>query len=78
MLDLTDVTSIVALIVSILAYQRTGGTAELKKKIQTSLPPDELKKQVERLDLMTDTLREKTADALERLERVIRKAEKAE
>jgi len=78
MLDLTDVTSIVALIISILAYQRTGGTAELRKKIQTTVPPDELKKQVERLEVMTDTLREKTADALERLEKVIRKAEKGE
>jgi len=78
MLDLTDVTSIVALIVSILAYQRTGGTAELKKKIQSTVPPEELKKHVERLEVMTDTLREKTADALERLEKVIRKAEKGE
>jgi hypothetical protein len=78
MLDLTDVTSIVALIISILAYQRTGGTADLKKKIQSTVPPDELKKQVERLEVMTDTLREKTADTLERLEKVIRKAEKGE
>jgi len=78
MLDLTDVTSIVALIVSILAYQRTGGTADLRKKIQSTVPPDDLKKQVERLEVMTDTLREKTADALERLEKVIRKAEKGE
>jgi chaperonin cofactor prefoldin len=78
MLDLTDVTSIVALIISILAYQRTGGTADLRKKIQSTVPPDDLKKQVERLEVMTDTLREKTADALERLEKVIRKAEKGE
>jgi len=78
MLDLTDVTSIVALIISILAYQRTGGTAEIKKKLQSAVPPEDLKKQVERLEVMTDTLREKTADALERLEKVIRKAEKGE
>ena len=78
MMDLTDITSIVALIVSILAYQRTGGTAELRKKLQTTVPPEDLKKQVERLEAMTDTLREKTADALERLEKVIRKAEKGE
>ena len=78
MLDLTDVTSIVALIISILAYQRTGGTADLRKKIQSTVSPDDLKKQVERLEVMTDTLREKTADALERLEKVIRKAEKGE
>ncbi len=78
MLDLTDVTSIVALIVSILAYQRTGGTAEIRKRLQSAVPPEDLKKQVERLEVMTETLREKTADALERLEKVIRKAEKGE
>jgi len=38
MLDLTDVTSIVALIISILAYQRTGGTAELRRKMQSAVP----------------------------------------
>lgn len=78
MLDLTDVTAIVALIISILAYQRTGGTAEMKKRLQSSVPPEEMKKQMERLEAMTDSLREKTADALERLEKVIRKAEKGE
>jgi hypothetical protein len=78
MLDLTDVTAIVALIISILAYQRTGGTAEMKKRLQSSVPPEEMKKQMERLEAMTDSLREKTADALERLEKVIRKAEKTE
>lgn len=78
MLDLTDVTAIVALIVSILAYQRTGGTAEMRKRLQSSVPPEEMKKQMERLEAMTDSLREKTADALERLEKVIRKAEKTE
>lgn len=78
MLDLTDVTAIVALIISILAYQRTGGTAEMKKRLQSSVSPEEMKKQMERLEAMTDSLREKTADALERLEKVIRKAEKGE
>lgn len=78
MLDLTDVTAIVALIISILAYQRTGATAEMKKRLQSSVPPEEMKKQMERLEAMTDSLREKTADALERLEKVIRKAEKTE
>jgi len=78
MLDLTDVTAIIALIISILAYQRTGGTSEMRKKLQSSVPPEEMKKQMERLEAMTDSLREKTADALERLEKVIRKAEKTE
>ncbi len=73
-----DVIAVVALIISILAYQRTGGTAELKRKIESAVPPEDLKKQVDALVAVTDVLREKTADALDRLEKVIRKTEKGE
>jgi hypothetical protein len=38
----------------------------------------DLRKQVESLVAMTDALREKTADALDRLEKVIRKTDKGE
>jgi hypothetical protein len=38
----------------------------------------DIKKQAESLGTMTDALREKTADALERLEKVLRKTEKGE
>jgi hypothetical protein len=75
---LTLLIAVVALIISILAYQRTGGTAELLRKIESGVSPEELKRQMEALTSMTDALREKTANALDRLEKVIRKTEKSE
>jgi len=77
-MDMGDVIAVVALIISILAYQRTGGTAELKRKIESAIPPEDLKRQMDTLASMTNSLREKTADALDRLEKVIRKTEKGE
>jgi hypothetical protein len=75
---ITLLIAVVALVISILAYQRTGGTTELKRKIETTLPPEELKRQMDTLVAVTNSLRDKTADALDRLEKVIRKTEKAE
>lgn len=75
---ITLLIAVVALIIAILAYQRTGGTAELKRQIEAGASSPELKKQVDALVAMTDALREKTADALDRLEKVIRKTEKGE
>ena len=75
---ITLLIAVVALIIAILAYQRTGGTAELKRQIDAGASSPELRKQVDALVAMTDSLREKTADALDRLEKVIRKTEKGE
>jgi hypothetical protein len=75
---ITLLIAVVALIMAILAYQRTGGTAELKRQIEAGASSPELRKQVDALVAMTDSLREKTADALDRLEKVIRKTEKGE
>jgi hypothetical protein len=75
---LTLFIAVVALIVAILAYQRTGGTAELVRKIESGISSEDLKKQMSTLTSMTDALREKTADALDRLEKVIRRTEKSE
>ena len=75
---ITLLIAVVALIIAILAYQRTGGTAELKRQIEAGTSSPELKKQMDALASMTDALREKTADALDRLEKVIRKTEKGE
>jgi hypothetical protein len=77
-MDMGDVIAVVALIIAILAYQRTGGTAELKRKIESTVGPEDAKKQMESLSAMTDSLREKTADALDRLEKAVRKTEKGE
>ncbi len=70
--------SLISIAISILAYHRTGGTAELLQKIESSASSEDLKKQMDALTAITDALREKTADALERLEKVIRKTEKGE
>jgi len=75
---ITLLIAVVALIIAILAYQRTGGTADLKRAMESTSPSLDLKKQVDSLAVMTDALREKTADALDRLEKVIRKTEKGE
>ena len=52
-----------ALIIAILAYQRTGGTADLKRAMDSTPSSLDLKKQVDSLAAMTDALREKTAKA---------------
>ncbi len=70
--------SLISLGLSILALHRTGMTLDLKKRIESAEPPEDLKKQVDAMLAMTDALREKTADALDRLEKVIRKSEKVE
>ena len=75
---ITLLIAVVALIIAILAYQRTGGTADLKRQVEPTTSPLDLKKQVDSLAAMTDSLREKTADALDRLEKVIRKTERGE
>jgi cell division protein FtsL len=75
---ITLLIAVVALIIAILAYQRTGGTADLKRQIDSATSSVDFKKQVESLTVMTDALREKTADALDRLEKMVRKTEKGE
>ncbi len=75
---ITLLIAVAALIISILAYQRTGGTTELKRQIESATSSPDLKRQVDALIALTDSLREKTADALDRLEKVIRKTEKGE
>jgi cell division protein FtsB len=75
---ITLLIAVVALIIAILAYQRTGGAADLKRQLDSRTSSPDLKKQMDALMAMTDALREKTADALDRLEKVIRKTEKGE
>jgi hypothetical protein len=75
---ITLLIAVAALIISILAYQRTGGTSDLKRYIESRTSPLDLKKEMDGLVAMTDALREKTADALDRLEKAIRKTEKGQ
>lgn len=75
---ITLLIAVVALIISILAYQRSGGATDVRRQMDPGESFADLKKQAESLGTMTDALREKTADALERLEKVLRKTEKGE
>ncbi len=73
---ITLLIAVAALIISILAYQRTGGTAELRRKIESKTSSLDLKQEMDSLVAMTDALREKTADALDRLEKILRKTDR--
>jgi len=81
MLTVTFIIAIVALIISILAYQRAGGAKELKKTVDSLTSTMEslkdragggLKEQVEHLTSLTESLKEKTADAIDRVEKAVR------
>ena len=72
------VISLISIAISLFVYHRTGGTTDLIRKIESGVSSEDLKKQMDTLTAMTDSLREKTADALDRLEKVIRKTEKSE
>lgn len=81
MLVVTFIIAIVALIISIMAYRRTGGTKELKKTVDSLSSTMEslkgraevgLKEQIETLSSVTESLRDRTADAIDRLEKALR------
>ena len=73
--------AIIALVIAVLAYQRTGGARDLKKTVDSlSLSMESLKdragvgvkEQIETLTSITESLRDRTADAIERLEKAFR------
>src|SRR5436190_14740366 len=59
MATLALIIAVVALVIAIAAYRRTGGVGELQNQIQT-------------LSSTTDSVRDRTADALNRLEQLVR------
>lgn len=61
---LSLIISIIALVIAYLAYTKSGGSIE------------EMKRKVEDLGVTTETLRNKTADILENLEKKVRGEEK--
>jgi len=78
---LTFIIAIIALIISILAYRRTGGAKELKQKVDSLSSSMEsikdragvgLKEQVDHLTAVTESIRERTAGAIDRLEQAVR------
>jgi hypothetical protein len=61
---LSLIIAVIALVIAVVAFLRTGGSRELQQEVQ-SLSPS------------TDSLRDRTADALDRLEQLVRGSEKA-
>ncbi len=59
MAGLAFIISIVALVLAYLAYRQSGGAADLQAK-------------VEQLGITTDTLRDRLADVLNRMEKAVR------
>ncbi|HET7853229.1 MAG TPA: hypothetical protein VFM04_02050 [Candidatus Methylomirabilis sp.] len=55
----TFILAVLALVIAVLAYIRTGGLEDLRSQVKAVGPA-------------TEALRAKTADALDRLERVVR------
>ena len=60
----TLIISVVALVIAVIAFQRTGGIKDLRR-------------QVDVLSTKSETVRDRTADVLDRVERFIRGKEKA-
>ena len=56
-------TAVVALVIAIAAFRRTGGGRELKRQVQG-------------LSSTTESLRDRTADALDRIEQLVRGRER--
>ena len=78
---ITFIIAIIALIISILAYQRTGGAKELKKTVDSLSSTMEslkehagggLKDQIEHLTSVTESLRDKTAKVIGKLEATVK------
>ena len=81
MLAVTFIIAIIALLISILAYRRAGGAKELKKTVDSlsstmgslkGRAGESLKEQVEHLTSLTESLKEKTTDAIDRVEKAVR------
>jgi hypothetical protein len=81
MLAVTFIIAIIALLISILAYRRAGGAKELKKTVDSLSWTMEslkdragggLKEQLEHLSSLTESLKEKTADAIDKVEKALR------
>lgn len=77
----TFIIAIIALIISILAYQRTGGAKELKQKVDSLSSSMEsikeragvgLKEQIDHLTSVKESIRGRTAGAIDRLEKAVR------
>ncbi len=73
MVVVTFILSIIALIIAILAYRKVGGLADVKKQIDQIASSAELRKSIESMAAATESLRERTAEAIGRLETTFKK-----
>jgi uncharacterized protein YoxC len=60
---LSFIIAVIALVIAVAAFKRTGGVRELKRQVQG-------------LNSTTDSMRDRTADALNRLEQLVRGKER--
>ena len=78
MLYLTLILAVVALIIAILAYQKAGGLADLRKQVDHITSSPDLKRSIESLAAATESLKEKTSEAIGRMETAFKKEVKVE
>ncbi len=78
MVVVTFILSIIALIIAILAYRKVGGLEDVKKQIDQIASSAELRKSIESMAAATESLRERTAEAIGRLETTFKKEPKEE
>lgn len=69
---LNFIIAIVAVVIAILAYRKAGGVPDLKKQIDQIASSVDFRKSVDTLAAATETIREKTAEAIGKLEATVR------
>ncbi|MFQ5866320.1 MAG: hypothetical protein ACE5IW_13950 [bacterium] len=74
---LTLIISGIALVIAIIAFQRTGGIKDIRRRAKsvssgTKMVRNNLQRRVEAVSSGTQMVRNRTANTLERLERIIR------
>ena len=78
MVYLTLILAVVALIIAILAYQKAGGMADLRKQIDHITSSPDLKRSIDSLGAATESIKEKTSEAIGRMETAFKKEVKEE
>ncbi len=70
---LSLVLAVVALVIAMLAYRKVGGMADLRKQMDQIASSTNFRESADSLTAAADALRDKTAEAIGKLEDVIRK-----
>nr|NIN01199.1 hypothetical protein [candidate division Zixibacteria bacterium] len=75
---LTLILPIAALVIAVLAYKRAGGMADLKQRVNQIASGVDIRKSVDALVAATDTLKEKSAEAIAKLEATVKREKREE